>query len=147
MGNQTGADAPSLAIRLWAFLREVLVICGLIGLAIGILCLAVPTWRHHSFNLLLRTLDSFLSTVSERWMGFHSYWAVPLLGVIVTFIIVRRQHGKNRMTRWEEAKLSARVLLIVLALFFIPIFCWCLVRAVYDDHEALVKNNTELKSL
>jgi hypothetical protein len=118
MENQTGASVQSLVTRLRTLLRRVLVISGLIGLAIAIPCLVVPLWRVHFFNLLARTTDLFLPKVGTSGIGFHALWVIPVITLLVTLIVLRSRKEKDTVTRWEEAKLGTRILLIAVGLFY-----------------------------
>jgi len=123
-----------------------LVICGLVALATTIPWVVVPTWRHYLFTLLSGAVDYFLPTVGTSGIGFHSYWAIPILVVIVGVSLVRYQHGKAAMlTHWGEAKLATRVILIALSVYFIPIFCWSFVKNAYNTHMTLGGENQRVR--
>jgi|ERR1039458_538234 hypothetical protein len=115
-------------------------------LAIGVLeCLVVEDWRHYFFNILSLAVDYFLPTIGTSGIGFHSYYAIPLLVVLIGVILVRVEQGRAAMlTHWGEAKLAARVILIALAIYFVPIFCWCFAKAIYQDHARLAADNLKL---
>jgi len=125
------------------WLRNLLVACGLVGLAIAVPCLVVPLWRYHLFNVFSRAEQSFLQSIGTTGLGFHAAWAIPVLSFIASLVLVRRQRGRDAMlTHWQEAGLALRVLLIAMFLYFVPIFCWNFVKVTYNDHQSLAIENT-----
>jgi hypothetical protein len=111
----------------------------LLGIAVPLLLLFAtshPYLRRHFFNLLIDVWHLFIQEEGTTGPGFASNILWPLISLGVAWYLIRKERGKVAAERHlkEEAKLAARVIVIVALIIYGPMALWCIVRTVYDDH-------------
>jgi hypothetical protein len=119
---------------------------GALGIIVFVECLLRPTWFRYFWGQLAPAWDCFLASIGTTVLGFHQVWVVPLLILVVGVIVVFSERGRSAVRdHWQEVKLGVRVTLIALAVYYVPIFCWCYVKVIYTDHAALTKEAQQLR--
>jgi hypothetical protein len=135
-----------VAISLKKGFVQALKVLGAVAVLIFIECLLVPKWMQYFIGLLAPARDSFLAAIGTTWLGFHQVWVVPLLIIVVGIMIVLSERGRGAVKdHWQEVKLGTRVTLIALLIYYVPIFCWSYIKAIYSDHATLYEDNRALR--
>jgi hypothetical protein len=97
-------------------------------------------WIQHLFRFLGTVLSAFVGAIGTSYLGLLAAiaFAVAVLGA--TLWRIDQQHGREAMkAHWkEDAKIAWRVSVICAAVIYGPIFLFCVVKAIYIDHQYLV---------
>src|ERR1035441_10665878 len=135
-----------VAISLKNGLVQTLKVLGAVAVLIFIECLLVPKWMQYFISLLAPARDSFLAALGNTKLGFHQVWIGRLDTHFLRIIVVLSERGRGAVKdHWQEVKLGTRVALIALLIYYLPIFCWSYIKAIYNDHAALYEDNRALR--
>jgi hypothetical protein len=106
----------------------------------------VPEWHLQLLRFLYRAWQFFLVHVGSTGPGFISPVIVSLLSIIGTLLCIGYLQGRPAMRKhfWENAAITAVVFITVMLVVYVPQFAWEAVRAVCNDHQALVNRVGEL---
>lgn len=102
---------------------------------------------HHFVNLLCESGDGFLTALGATGLG---WWVQGIIWFVATegatYLVIWLVRGREAMNahRAENFRIGFYVWLVVMVCVYSPIFGWHIVRAVYDDHQYLVKLNQSL---
>jgi hypothetical protein len=101
----------------------------------------------HFVNLLHQSSQNFLAGLSATAL---SWWVQGIVWFFATetatYAVIWAKRGKDAMKAHvaENFKIGFYVWLVVMVCVYGPIFGWYLVKAVYDDHQALAATVTRL---
>ena len=103
-------------------------------------------WSHF-VNLLSRSWNNVLASLGTSTLAVVLFLlAAPFVTFVATFIVISRLHPERVFVKQlEESALPAIIGFLVPLLMLILVFGWKIVRTVYDDHQALTRDNAELK--